>query len=121
MMPASATAIIAKSAAEVRSKNEPVRVEILLEGATLTNGSRDAEYGPPALNMACAGELKAVFRKHMRREISLAELEAIDLALTKLGRVATGAAPKRDTYVDCATYIAIAGEIALAGELTTSS
>lgn len=91
----------------------PIRVQILNEGAALTNGSRDVEYGPPAVNMAAAGELKAVFRKHARRDISQAELEAIDLALTKLGRIATGAAPKRDTYVDCATYIAIAGEIAL--------
>lgn len=91
----------------------PVRVSILNEGATLTNGDRDADYGPPAVNMAAAGELKAVFRKHMRRDISPAELEAIDMALTKLGRLATGIA-KRDTYVDCATYIAIAGEIGLA-------
>lgn len=90
-----------------------VRVSILQEGAKLTSGDRDADYGPPAINMAAAGELKAVFRKHMVRDISAAELEAIDMALTKLGRLATGAA-KRDTYVDCATYIAIAGEIGLA-------
>ena len=88
------------------------RVSILQEGAALTSGDRDADYGPPAINMAAAGALKAAFRAHMRRDISLAELEAIDMALTKLGRLATGKA-KRDTYVDCATYIAIAGEIAL--------
>lgn len=92
----------------------PVRVAILHEGAELTNGSRDAEYGPPSLNMAAAGELKRVFRKHLNRNITPGELEAVELALTKLGRIATGAKPKRDTYVDCATYIAIAGEIALA-------
>ncbi|MFK3857780.1 DUF6378 domain-containing protein [Agrobacterium pusense] len=92
----------------------PVRVAILHEGAELTNGSRDAEYGPPSLNMAAAGELKQVFRKHLNRNITPGELEAVELALTKLGRIATGAKPKRDTYVDCATYIAIAGEIALA-------
>ncbi len=92
----------------------PVRVTILHEGAELTNGSRDAEYGPPSLNMAAAGELKQVFRKHLNRNITPGELEAVELALTKLGRIATGAKPKRDTYVDCATYIAIAGEIALA-------
>jgi hypothetical protein len=91
---------------------QPERVKILHDGALLTNGSRDAEYGPPSLNMACAGELKSVFRKHLRREISEAELEALDMAITKLGRLATGT-PKRDTYVDAATYIAIAGEIAL--------
>jgi hypothetical protein len=91
---------------------DTLRVSILKEGAELTSGSRDADYGPPAINMAASGELKAVFRRHLRREMSLAELEAIDMALTKLGRLATGKA-KRDTYVDCATYIAIAGEIAL--------
>lgn len=94
----------------------PVRVQILHEGAALTNGARDAEYGPPGVNMAAAGELKAVFRRHIRRDISQAELEAIDLALTKLGRIATGSKPKRDTYVDCATYVAIAGEIALSSD-----
>lgn len=91
----------------------PVRVQILNEGAALTCGDRDKEYGPPAVNMAASGALKAAFRAHMVRDLSLAELEAIDMALTKLGRIATGK-PKRDTYVDCATYIAIAGEIAMA-------
>lgn len=89
-----------------------VREQILAEGAALTAGERDKEYGPPAINMAASGALKAAFREHMVRDISLAELEAIDMALTKLGRLATGAA-KRDTYVDCAAYIAIAGEIGL--------
>lgn len=97
------------------SGNPPVRVDILHEGAMLTNGNRDVEYGPPAINLAAAGELKAVFRKHLRREISPGEMEAIDQVLTKIGRVATGRNPKRDTYVDGATYFAIAGEIALLG------
>jgi len=94
------------------AQEKPERVKILHEGAQLTNGDRDKEYGPPAVNMACSGELKAVLRKHLRRAMSAAELEAIDMALTKIGRLATGT-PKRDTYVDAATYIAIAGEIAL--------
>jgi hypothetical protein len=91
---------------------ETIRVSILKEGAALTSGDRDADYGPPAINMAASGALKAAFRAHMCRDIGIAELEAIDMALTKLGRIATGKV-KRDTYVDCATYIAIAGEIAL--------
>jgi hypothetical protein len=90
----------------------PLRVQILHEGARLTHGARDQEYGPPAVNMAAAGALKATFREYIARPISPAELEAIDMALTKLARIATGA-PKQDTYVDAATYIAIAGEIAL--------
>ncbi len=96
---------------------DSVRVSILKEGAELTSGSRDADYGPPAINMAAAGELKMVFRKHITRDMSVAELEAIDMALTKLGRIATGPKPKRDNYVDCACYVAISGEIALAGEI----
>lgn len=90
----------------------PERVRILNDGAVLTNGDRDDEYGPPADNMTCAGELKAVFRKWCKRDISPGELEALDMAMTKLSRLACGK-PKRDTYVDAATYIAIAGEVAL--------
>lgn len=90
----------------------PERVNILHEGAMLTNGNRDREYGPPTINLAAAGELKAVFRRHLRRNVSAAEMEAIDNVLTKLGRLATGLEPKRDTYVDGATYFAIAGECA---------
>lgn len=92
--------------------NRPERVRILNDGAALTNGDRDDEYGPPANNMTCAGELKAVFRKWLARDIPPGELEALDMAMTKLSRLACGK-PKRDTYVDAATYIAIAGEIAL--------
>jgi hypothetical protein len=115
-----AETIVAMKAVEARKLDAmasemgiPVRVDILHEGAMLTNGNRDKEYGPPAINLAAAGELKACFRKHLRREISAGELEAIDQVLTKIGRVATGLSPKRDTYVDGATYFAIAGEIAL--------
>lgn len=88
------------------------RVAILHEGAKLTAGDRDKEYGPPSENMACAGDLKATFRHYLARVMTSAELEAIDMALTKISRLACGK-PKRDTYVDAATYIAIAGECAL--------
>lgn len=94
------------------SGTSPERVKILNDGAALTNGDRDDEYGPPANNMACAGELKATFRRWLARDISPGELEALDMAMTKLSRLACGK-PKRDTYVDAATYIAIAGEVAL--------
>lgn len=94
--------------------NEPVRVGILQEGAKLTSGARDKEYGPPSVNMAASGALKKAMRDHMVRDISLAELEALDMVLTKLGRLITGT-PKRDTYVDAAAYLAIAGEIGMTG------
>lgn len=89
---------------------DPVRVQILKEGAKLTNGQRDAEYGPPSINMKASGALKRVAREVATREITDAEWEALDMVLTKFGRVLTGT-PKRDTYVDMATYSAIAGEI----------
>lgn len=92
---------------------QPLRVQMLHEGAKLTNGDRDVEYGKPSVNLAAAGELKLVFRKHLTRDIAPGELEAIDMALTKIGRMATGKNPKRDTYVDGSVYLAIAGEIAL--------
>lgn len=89
----------------------PRRVEILNEGAALTNGDRDKEYGTPFNNMTCAGEMKAVFRKWLARDISPGEQEALDMVMTKLSRLACGK-PKPDTYVDGAAYFAIAGEVA---------
>lgn len=90
----------------------PIRVQILREGERLTSGDRNVEYGPPAINLSAAGALKRVLREHITRDISPAELEALDMVLTKMGRVITGT-PKPDTYVDGATYFAIAGEIAI--------
>lgn len=90
----------------------PCRVQILLGAATLTNGDRDKEYGPPKVNLGAAGELKKTLRAVTTRQMSPGELEAWDMVLTKLARCATGS-PKKDTYVDAAAYAAIAGEIAL--------
>ncbi|MBI2240264.1 MAG: hypothetical protein HYU59_05605 [Magnetospirillum gryphiswaldense] len=91
--------------------DRPVRVAILYEGAKLTAGDRDKEYGDPRINMACAGELKRVVRAHLARAISPEEQEALDMVLTKISRYVTGS-PKRDTFVDGATYFAILGELA---------
>jgi hypothetical protein len=90
------------------------RTDILSEASRLTDGNRDAEYGDPKINLACAGELKEVMRKwalKSKRTMSDAEREAIDMVLTKIGRVITGK-PGRDTYTDGACYFAIAGECA---------
>jgi hypothetical protein len=91
----------------------PLRVEMLSEGIKLTAGDRDEEYGDPRRNMTCAGELKATIRKYMVRDITPAELEALDMVLTKMSRVVTGPKVKGDTYVDGAVYFSIAGEMAL--------
>jgi hypothetical protein len=90
---------------------QPDRVKMLKEGISYTSGDRDDEYGDPGQNMACAGELKAIFRKFCRRPITAAEQEALDMVMTKLSRLACGK-PKRDTYVDGAVYFSIAGEVA---------
>lgn len=93
---------------------KPERILALEEAASLTSGERDAAYGPPTVNLAASGELKATMRKHMVRHLSPAELEALDMVLTKVGRIITGPKPKRDNYVDGAAYMAIAWEAAKA-------
>jgi hypothetical protein len=97
----------------------PIRSSILHEGIKLTCGDRDKEYGDPKQNMTCAGELKATIRRYMARDITPAELEALDMVLTKMSRVITGPEVKRDTFVDMATYAAIAGEMAIRTVLET--
>ena len=91
----------------------PQRVHILTEAARLTGADRNKTYGDPGVNLACAGELKDVFWRYAKanpREISPAEGEALDQVMTKLARLATGAA-KLDNYIDGAAYFAIAGEV----------
>lgn len=92
--------------------DKPSRVLVLEEAASLTSGERDAAYGPPIINLSASGDLKATMRKHMVRNLSSAELEALDMVLTKVGRIITGPKPKRDNYVDAAAYMAIAWEAA---------
>jgi hypothetical protein len=107
-----------------RAKVKPLRAALLEEGLRLTTEDRNDQYGDPLLNMACAGEMKAVFRKYAelsgRRVIGFGEQEAIDMAFTKLSRIACGGDVKPDSYIDGAVYMAAAGENAqreLAGEL----
>ena len=93
----------------------PERVKIMLEGAALTNGQRDAAYGTPQFNMSASAALKIVFWTFAdlsSRTINAAEREALDMVLTKLGRIATGPSVHRDNYIDGSTYLAIAGESA---------
>lgn len=92
--------------------DKPERVLALEEAARLTDGDRNADYGPPVVNLAASGDLKATMRRHMVRDLSTAELEALDMVLTKIGRIITGPKPKRDNYIDGAAYMAIAWEAA---------
>lgn len=90
------------------------RVLVLEEAASLTSGERDLQYGPPIVNLTASGDLKRTMREHLVRDLSPAELEALDMVLTKIGRIITGPEPKRDNYVDAAAYMAIAWEAAAA-------
>lgn len=90
------------------------RVLVLEEAASLTSGVRDVQYGPPLVNLSASGDLKRTMREHLVRDLSVAELEALDMVLTKIGRIITGPEPKRDNYVDAAAYMAIAWEVAAA-------
>jgi hypothetical protein len=90
----------------------PMRVQILNEGAHITAGDRQRDYGSPLNNFQLAGAMKALIRQHANRDISPEELHALDMVLLKIARAVTGK-PVRDTYVDGATYFAIAGELAL--------
>ena len=90
------------------------RVLVLEDAASLTSGERDLQYGPPIVNLTASGDLKITMREHLVRDLSPAELEALDMVLTKIGRIITGPEPKRDNYVDAAAYMAIAWEAAAA-------
>lgn len=86
--------------------------EIILKMAiAATCGDRDASYGDPSINLELAGKLKALIRQYGADKLGDAELEALDMVLTKIGRVVTGKDPKPDTYVDGAAYFAIAGQM----------
>lgn len=93
------------------------RVDLLDEASAITGAQRNLAYGEPGLNLSCAGRLKQVFREYAilagARHILPGEQEAIDMVLTKLSRLATGAKPGRDTYLDAAAYMAIAFECSL--------
>ena len=90
------------------------RVLVLEDAASLTSGERDLQYGPPLVNLTASGDLKRTMREHLVRDLSPAELEALDMVLTKIGRIITGPEPRRDNYVDAAAYMAIAWEAAAA-------
>jgi hypothetical protein len=117
---------------EVSPKKTPqaektYRRVLLEEAIDLVDGSRDRPYGPPFFNHRAAADLKDLFWTHfaMARQRACDEInvdyqlgrasphgEAIDLLLTKLGRIATGSF-KKDNYADIAGYISNAFECAV--------
>lgn len=92
------------------------RGKILRTAASLTEGDRDKTYGDPKVNMALAGtwkrEARRVHNLFGLRNISPAEWEGIDMALTKLSRIVCGSNVHLDNYIDLVCYGAITGECA---------
>lgn len=86
-----------------------VRGDILRSAITATEKERQDTYGDPAANLCCAAALKATYRKFSRGKYSPEHDEAIEAALAKISRIATGIF-HRDNYVDGPGYIAIAAE-----------
>lgn len=69
---------------------------------------RGSVYGDPKVNMACAAELKLTMRKYMEARLDPAEIEALDMCLTKISRIITGKKYHRDNYDDLIGYATIA-------------
>lgn len=102
----------------------PRRVQFLHEGAKLTSGDRDVEYGSPYENLSnCA----ILFTAYLRAKYGGIILDLYSFTLTaedvawlnvqqKIART-FGGRVKPDTYVDAATYSAIAGECAEEGRM----
>jgi len=91
------------------------RGKILEDAIKATEGDRNRSYGEPAKQLGLAGAIKLMCRENAGRLICNAEMEALDLVITKLSRAFVGSAPGRDTYVDGAAFFAIAGECAHKG------
>lgn len=86
-----------------------IRGDTLREAIRLTEGNRQQAYGDPAITLSCMGLLKTIYRTFSRDKYSLAHDEAVEAALIKIARIATGSFHP-DNYVDGAGYIAIAAE-----------
>jgi hypothetical protein len=89
----------------------PMRAKLLERALKTTCGDRDAQYGPPYINLGCAGLLKRVVHDQLSwSSLPPAVQEAIDQVLTKVARAVTGMLTNPDTFIDMAAYSAIAGE-----------
>ena len=90
-----------------------VRESVLMQAVSLTCGDRDAVYGPPAVNLACAAELIEVYQRYRDmtgRSTNSAHDISMFNVLQKVARIATGEL-KEDNYIDGAAYFAIAYEV----------
>ena len=103
---------------KVNSSRLGPRAKVLVEAVRQVTDEKEKLYGDPRVNLSCAGELKRVFLRYAvrsARTVGPAEQDAIDQALSKIARIATGPSLVEDNYTDCAGYVAIAYECALLG------
>lgn len=92
---------------------QSTREQVLRKAIDLTVTQREAVYGDPYPNLALAGALKALYAQAAGNKHCAAHNAAIDLLLTKVARIATGAPGHTDNYVDGAAYFALAAECAV--------
>lgn len=83
----------------------------VLESAAQAVRARYLVYGDPQATLRCAAELKRVWRAYAGDRHAPEHDEAVELALTKLARIACGAFHE-DNYTDAAAYLALACEAA---------
>lgn len=103
------------------SEQPTIRGLVLQTAIDATNHQRNSAYGDPTINLQCAGELKAIYAKYAGDKYCEGHDEAIELLLTKIGRIACGAPGHDDTYVDAAAYAAIAAECQTRHMLATAN
>lgn len=96
-----------------------LRGKLLTQAIELTEGSRNAAYGDPVVNLGLQGRLMDVFFEEFDKNASLAFLDATGVAalrgsiaqvIGKLARIGAGDVTRLDNYIDGAAYFAIAGE-----------
>jgi hypothetical protein len=112
---------------ETPSQTLTIREQVLSTAQSLVSTDREAAYGDPARNFACAADLKGVFWNYfygmnpemgtprdVRRGRNSAFGHAVDLILTNIARWATApdSAPQPDRSIDVAGYAALAQEVA---------
>jgi hypothetical protein len=85
----------------------PVRVQLTQQAASLITGTRQQDYGPPVENFQRIANL---WNDHMQTNIFTPRKVAELMLLLKMAR--TIQSPTEDSYVDAIGYAAIAGEFA---------
>lgn len=90
--------------------NKPLRQLTLEQAIAVTTESRNKDYGEPKANFDFIGRWQAEYLAASQGKYSEAHQAVMLMAITKIGRIATGAF-KHDTYIDAACYPAIAYEV----------